>query len=123
MLGLRLLEFCQAQLLSTALTANSTDTYCGYFHALNAQGAAVRLGFQDPTTGTNSGLGITQISEKTAKTQWDTGLPLLTNHSLYVSLTVNGTHFLSLAPRNRGVGSLVNLDLVQWSLAGTAILV
>jgi hypothetical protein len=83
-----------------------------------ASGKFLRLGYRDPTAGLDSGLGITSPTPPTASTLWRTDVPLLAHHGRYASLTVNGSRFISLAPRTKD-GSL---DLVTWSLSGPATL-
>lgn len=115
----------QATFLSTA-ALNLGDAYSGWFHTISSDGkAAYRLGYGDPLNAQNFGLGITNISQSTASSQWGTQVPIASGHSSYIVGSIHPVKadltFLSLSaridPKDQG------LDLVQWSYGGQAAVV
>ncbi len=93
------------------------SAYSGYFHTLLSPHVAVRLGFRDPTSGTDPGLSLTDITSAAASTSW-TSVPLGPKHDFYVSVTAFNGSFISLAPRSGGGP----LDLFSWNVGGSAAL-
>eukprot|EP01130_Rhizamoeba_saxonica_P019264 TRINITY_DN9911_c0_g1_i1.p1 TRINITY_DN9911_c0_g1~~TRINITY_DN9911_c0_g1_i1.p1 ORF type:complete len:458 (-),score=96.59 TRINITY_DN9911_c0_g1_i1:43-1416(-) len=105
--------------LKSSIVFGDTDNYVGYFHAISDDGNAVyRLGYEDVIHSASPGLGITDISTTTVKTNWINNISTPTGYQWFISLnTYQNGEFISLAPADSELGTN-ELSVIQWNIHG-----
>lgn len=104
-----------AKLVSQSTFPEGKDNYEGWFDEISVDGSLVyRLGYQDVPNSIGLGLGITNITQSQATTEWYNNVGV-SNGLRYMSLNIFENDFISMAQDDD-----TNLSVVRWNLSGAA---